>query len=406
MNEVTSRPSGTGPLRGIRVLEMGQLIAGPFCGQLLGDLGAEVIKIEDPKNGDPMRQWGQATIKGSSLWWSVLARNKKSVTLNLRTPEGQEAARALAESADIVVENFRPGSLEKWGLSHEELQKNNPGLIMLRVSGFGQSGPYSKQAGYGSIGEAMGGLRYVVGDPSTPPSRVGVSIGDSLAALFGTIGVLAALQERHNSGLGQVVDSAIYESVLAMMESMVPEWADDGIQRERSGSTLPKIAPSNVYPTADGQWLIIAANQDTVFARLAAAMGNPRLAEDPEYSTHTARGERQAELDELVAEFSLQFNADDLVELLNEHSVPVGKIFRVEDMLNDPQYKARRSVVEVESKDYGTVTMQNAFPRLSRTDTAVRWVGPELGQDTDEVLTEVGYDHDALTDMRDKGVIR
>ena len=406
MNVMTPRSSSTGPLSGIRVLEMGQLIAGPFCGQLLGDLGAEVIKVEDPDKGDPMRQWGQATVKGSSLWWSVLARNKKSVTLNLRTPEGQAAARTLAESADIVVENFRPGSLEKWGLSHEELSRNNPGLIMLHVSGFGQTGPYSAQAGYGSIGEAMGGLRYVVGDPSTPPSRVGVSIGDSLAALFGTVGVLAALQERHNSGLGQVVDSAIYESVLGMMESLVPEWAEDGIQRERSGSTLPKIAPSNVYPTADGQWLIIAANQDTVFRRLAAAMGNPQLADEPEYSTHAARGEHQAELDELVGEFSLQHTADSLVELLNEHSVPVGKIFRVEDMLSDPQYKSRQSVIEVDSPNYGTVTMQNAFPRLSRTDTAVRWVGPELGQDTESVLTQAGYDQDTLTELRDKGVIR
>jgi len=406
VNVMTPRSSSTGPLSGIRVLEMGQLIAGPCCGQLLGDLGAEVIKVEDPDKGDPMRQWGQATVKGSSLWWSVLARNKKSVTLNLRTPEGQAAARTLAESADIVVENFRPGSLEKWGLSHEELSRNNPGLIMLRVSGFGQTGPYSAQAGYGSIGEAMGGLRYVVGDPSTPPSRVGVSIGDSLAALFGTVGVLAALQERHNSGLGQVVDSAIYESVLGMMESLVPEWAEDGIQRERSGSTLPKIAPSNVYPTADGQWLIIAANQDTVFRRLAAAMGNPQLADEPEYSTHAARGEHQAELDELVGEFSLQHTADGLVELLNEHSVPVGKIFRVEDMLSDPQYKSRQSVIEVDSPNYGTVTMQNAFPRLSRTDTAVRWVGPELGQDTESVLTQAGYDQDTLTELRDKGVIR
>ncbi|WP_166969676.1 CaiB/BaiF CoA transferase family protein [Brevibacterium atlanticum] len=406
MNDTTTKPAGTGPLRGVRVVEMGQLIAGPFCGQLLGDLGAEVIKVEDPKNGDPMRQWGQASVKGSSLWWSVLARNKKSVTLNLRTPEGQAAARSLAESADIVVENFRPGSLEKWGLSHDELKQTNPGLVMLRVSGFGQTGPYSTQAGYGSIGEAMGGLRYVVGDPSTPPSRVGVSIGDSLAALFGTIGVLAALQERHNSGLGQVVDSAIYESVLGMMESLVPEWAEEGVQKERSGSTLPKIAPSNVYPTADGQWLIIAANQDTVFRRLAQAMGNPGLADDPEYATHTARGERQAELDELVAEFSLQFTADDLVARLNEHSVPVGKIFRVEDMLSDPQYKARRSVIEVESDNYGSVTMQNAFPRLSRTDSAVRWVGPELGQDTEEVLAAVGYDQNSLADLRAKGVIR
>ncbi|MER2138125.1 MAG: CoA transferase, partial [Arthrobacter sp.] len=273
-----------GPLAGIRVVEMGQLLAGPFCGQLLGDLGADIIKIEDPERGDPMRQWGRQLPQGVSLWFSVVGRNKRSVTLNLREKEGQNLARQLIADADVVIENFRPGTMERWGLGFEELRRENPGLVMVRVSGFGQDGPYSQRAGYGATGEAMGGLRYVVGDPSTPPSRVGISIGDTLAAMFATIGALAALQERSSSGQGQMVDSAIYEAVLGVMESLVPEWQVTGYQRERTGAVLPNVAPSNVYPTRDGQWVLIAANQDTVFSRLAKAMGAPDLAVDPRYA--------------------------------------------------------------------------------------------------------------------------
>ncbi len=264
-----------GPLHGLRVIEMGQLVAGPFCGQILGDLGAEVIKIEQPGKGDPIREWGRALPRGESLWWSVIGRNKKSVTVDLRTQRGQTVAARLISRADILVENFRPGTLERWGLGYEKLSANNPGLVLTRVSGFGQTGPYSSRPGYGSIGEAMGGLRYIVGDPSTPPSRVGISIGDTLAAVFAAIGTLGAVYERTRSGRGQVVDSAIYEAVLGIMESIVPEWVLSGYQRERSGAILPNVAPSNVYPTADGGWMLIAANQDTVFARLAAAMGKP-----------------------------------------------------------------------------------------------------------------------------------
>lgn len=399
-------PSGSGPLSGVRVVEMGQLIAGPFCGQLLGDLGADVIKIEEPTKGDPMRQWGQAQVEGDSFWWSVLGRNKRSVTLNLRDAAAQDVARELIGSADIVLENFRPGSMEKWGLGYESLAKDNPGLIMVRVSGFGQTGPYSSRAGYGSIGEAMGGLRYIVGDPEKPPSRVGISIGDSLAGMFATIGALAAIQERQRSGHGQIVDSSIYESVLGMMESLIPDWTLGGVQRERTGAILPKIAPSNVYPTKDGQWLIIAANQDTVFKRLCAAMGNPDLAEDERYATHVPRGERQAELDELVGAFSSQYQADDLIDLLNEYSVPVGRIFRVADMLADPQFAARESIVDVPDEDHGQVQMQNAFPRLSRTDASIRWSGPALGQHTDEVLEELGYNNSRIEALRTQGVIR
>ncbi|MFM7121341.1 MAG: CaiB/BaiF CoA transferase family protein, partial [Gammaproteobacteria bacterium] len=289
---MNSSPGATGPLADLRVIELGQLIAGPFCGQLLGDMGAEVIKVEAPGEGDPMRTWGQ----GLPVWWPVIARNKKSITLNLREPDGQALLRQLVADADVLIENFRPGTMEKWGLGYAELSAINPRLIMVRVSGFGQTGPYAHRAGYGSIGEAMGGIRYLAGDPDRPPSRVGLSIGDSLAATFACLGTLAALHHRTRSGRGQIVDAAIYEAVLAMMESTIPEYTEAGVIRERSGAILPKIAPSNVYPTRDGDMILIGANQDSVFARLCDAMGESELAVDARYATHTARGERQAEL--------------------------------------------------------------------------------------------------------------
>lgn len=394
-----------GPLAGLRVVEMGQLLAGPFCGQLLGDLGADVVKLEDPTRGDPLRQWGRQRPKGQSLWWSIVGRNKKSVTVNLRTPEGQDLARELITRADVVVENFRPGTMERWGLGYEQLSELNPRLIMARVSGFGQDGPYAARAGYGAIGEAMGGLRYVVGDPSTPPSRVGISIGDTLAAMFATIGVLSALHERERSGRGQVVDSAIYEAVLGVMESLVPEWAIAGYQRERTGAILPGIAPSNVYPTADGLWILIAANQDTVFARLARAMGRPELAEDERYATHVARGERQAELDDLVAEWSSGLTAEEIETLLTEHGVPVGKIYRAAEMLSDPHFRARGTITHVPHPVLGEVPMQNVFPRLSRTGGQIRWPGPELGAHTEEVLAELGRTPDQVAALREAGVV-
>lgn len=407
MHHVDDAPSdGTGPLAGLRVVEMGQLIAGPFCGQVLGDLGAEVIKLEQPGTGDPMRVWGRSLPQGESMWWSVVGRNKRSVTVNLRLPEGQAIAKRLIAKSDIVVENFRPGTLERWGMSYDELSADNPGLILTRVSGFGQSGPYSTRAGYGAIGEAMGGLRYVVGDPSTPPSRVGISIGDTLAAMFAALGTLSAVYERSRSGRGQVVDSAIYEAVLGIMESIIPEWVIANYQRERSGAILPNVAPSNVYPTKDGAWILIAANQDTVFARLAKAMGRPELARDERYATHGARGERQVELDALVAEFTSEHESKELEELLLEHSVPVGKIYRPVDMLDDEQFLARRSIVETEHPVLGSIPMQNTFPRLSRTDGAVRWPGPRLGQHTTDVLTRLGgYTEDAIAELSRAGAI-
>jgi formyl-CoA transferase len=297
-----------GALADLRVLELGTLLAGPFCGQLLGDMGAEVIKIEPPGQGDPMRAWGRQKQGDPSLWWPVIARNKKAITLDLRQTEGQGLLKRLVAKADFLIENFRPGTMEKWGLGYEDLRAVNPRLIMIRVSGYGQTGPYSHQAGFGAIGEAMGGLRYVVGDPSTPPSRVGISIGDSLAATFACLGALSALHYREKTGRGQVVDSAIYEAVLNMMESLITEYDKTGFIRERTGAILPNVAPSNVYPTADGL-VLIAANQDTVFGRLCDAMQKPELAKDARYYSHQARGSRQQELDELIGRWSAHGSA-------------------------------------------------------------------------------------------------
>lgn len=399
------RQTGDGALHGVRVLEMGQLIAGPFAGQLLGDMGADVVKIEDPSQGDPMRTWGRDLPEGQSLWWSVIGRNKRSVTIDLRSEAGQDLVRRLAAEADILIENFRPGTMERWGLGYETLSEINPGLVMVRVSGYGQNGPYASRPGYGAIGEAMGGLRYVVGDPSSAPSRTGISIGDSLAAMFATIGALAALRERDVHGRGQVVDAAIYESVLGVMESLVPEWTYSGYQRERTGAVLPKIAPSNVYPTSDDGWILIAANQDTVFRRLAEAMGRPELAEDDRYATHVARGEQQEELDDLIAAFTSTRTLEQMEELLEEHGVPNGRIYRPRDMVEDPQFLARESITAVRHPVLGEVDMQNVFPRLSRTGGSIRWPGPRLGEHTDDVLRASGLSADDVAALRDAGVV-
>lgn len=373
------------PLDDLRVVEFGQLLAGPFCGQLLGDFGAEVIKVEDPASGDPMRQWGREKPHGKSLWWPVVARNKMSVTCNLRDPAGQALVRRLIDTADIVVENFRPGTLERWGLGPDVLWRSNPRLIITRVTGYGQTGPYAPRAGFGSVGEAMGGIRYVMGDPSTPPVRAGISLGDSLAATFACVGTLVALHGRDRTGRGQVVDSAIYEAVLAMMESLVPEWAIAGYQRERTGATLPNVAPSNVYPTADGDLVLIAANQDSVFARLAAAMGRPELARDDRYASHGGRGANMAELDDVIAAWTAGLASNALLEQLHEGGVPAGRIFRAKDMLTDPHFAAREAIVRVAHRDFGEVPMQNVAPKLSATPGAVRRAGPELGEHNSRV---------------------
>jgi len=399
-------PPAAGPLADLVVIEMGTLIAGPFAGQILGDFGAEVIKLEDPRTGDPLRQWGRSMPKGQSPWWPVLARNKKSVGLDLRTPEGQAIARELISKADVVVENFRPGAMEKWGLSYEALSAANPRLIMARVSGYGQTGPYSQRPGYGLIGEAMGGLRHVTGEPDRPPARAGISIGDSLAAMHAVMGITMALHERERTGRGQVVDAALYESVLAVMENLVSEYDLTGYVRGRTGSILPGIAPSNAYPCASGEMILIGGNGDTVFARLTKAMGQPNLATDPRFINHAARGLNQVELDAIVAEWTGARVIEDLLPLLEAAGVPASRIFRAPDMLDDPQFAARQSILEVEHPVFGKVKMQNVFPKLSRTPGAVRWPGPPLGADTDEVLAQrAGLSAERIAELRGKGII-
>jgi len=401
-----TEPAAAGPLAGLTVIEMGTLIAGPFCGQILGDFGAEVIKIEDPAAGDPMRQWGRSLPKGHSPWWPVIGRNKKSVTLNLRTPEGQDIARQLIGGADVLVENFRPGALEKWGLGYEALSAANPGLVMARVSGFGQTGPYASRAGYALIGEAMGGLRYITGEPDRPPARAGISVGDSLAGLHAALGVMMAIHARHRTGRGQIVDAAIYESVLSVMENLITEFALTGYIRERSGSVLPGIAPSNAYPTRDGALVVIGANQDTLFKRLCEAMGRPELAADPRYAGHAARGENQRELDDLIGAWTATLDAEALLELMETHGVASGRVFRAPDMLADPQFAARQAIVETPHPVFGSVKMQNAFPKLTETPGSVRWPGPALGEHTEAVLAErVGLPVSRLADLRARGVI-
>ena len=392
----------TGSLKGLKVVEMGQLIAGPFCGQLLGDMGAEVIKVEPPGAGDPMRVWGRGD---TPLWWEVIARNKLSVSADLRKPEGQDLVRRLIGKADVLIENFRPGALERWNLDPQDLLAANPRLVILRVSGYGQTGPYAQRTGFGGIGEAMGGWRYVVGEPDRPPSRMGISIGDTLAASYACTGALAALRHRDLTGQGQVVDSAIYEAVLQVMESLVPDYSAMGYVRERSGSILPGLAPSNVYRCADGD-LLIAANQDTVFGRLAQAMERPELATDSRYATHTARGEHQRELDELIEAWTRTRTVAELEALFEATGVPSGRIFRAPEMLADPQFAAREAIVEVPHPTWGSIKMQNVFPKLSATPGGVRTPAPRTpGQDNAEVYGALGVSEAEMAALKDKGAI-
>lgn len=394
--------SPRGPLSDLRVVELGQLIAGPFCGQLLGDLGAEVVKVEPPGTGDPMREWGRGDYP---LWWEVVARNKKSVSADLRQADGQALVRKLAAEADILIENFRPGTLEGWNLDPRDLLKLNPRLIVVRVSGYGQTGPYARRAGFGGIGEAMGGWRYVVGDPDRAPSRMGVSIGDTLAATYGCLGALAALHDRERTGQGQIVDSALYEAVLQVMESLIPEYTIAGYIRQRSGSTLPNVAPSNVYRCADGEYLI-AANQDTVFGRLCQAMGRPELTKDERYATHVARGRHQVELDALIEAWTGALTVEAVEALMIEHGVPAGRIYRAPEMLEDPHFAAREAIIEMEHPRWGKLKMQNTFPKLSRTPGSVRAPAPQsVGQDNREVYGALGLDEAALAALAARGII-
>jgi crotonobetainyl-CoA:carnitine CoA-transferase CaiB-like acyl-CoA transferase len=390
-------------LAGLRVVEMGQLLAGPFCGQLLGDMGAEVIKVEPPGAGDPMRVWGQGEEK---VQWEVIARNKKSVSANLRIPEGQALVRRLIATADILIENFKPGTMEKWGLGPEKLLAEQPGLIIARMSGYGQTGPYSNRAGFGGIGEAMGGWRYVVGEPDRPPARMGISIGDTLTATYGCMGVLAALHHRDRTGQGQVIDAALYESVLQVMEGLVPEYDHNGYVRERSGSILPGVAPSNVYICKDGEYMI-GANKDSLWQRLAEAMGRPELGSDPRYATHLARGTNQLALDEIINAWAATLTVDEVDALMTEYSIPAGRVYRAPEMLADPHFAAREAIVEVETERFGPMKMQGTFPKLSATPSSVRSPAPSVvGQHNDEVYGGLlGMDDTELAALAQTGAV-
>jgi crotonobetainyl-CoA:carnitine CoA-transferase CaiB-like acyl-CoA transferase len=394
--------NSTGPLADLKVVEMGQLIAGPFCGQLLGDMGAEVIKVEPPGEGDPMRQWG----RGQPVWWEVIGRNKKSVSVNLRVAEGQDLVRRLIHEADILVENFRPGALEKWNLAPTDLIAANPRLIVVRMSGYGQDGPYAQRTAFGLIGEAMGGWRHIVGEADRPPSRMGVSIGDSLAATYGCLGALSALHHRDRTGRGQIVDSALYEAVLQVMEALIPEYTVAGMTRERSGAILPGIAPSNVYRAADGD-LLIGANQDGIFRRLCAAMGAPELADDPRYATHLARGERQGELDALIDAWTRTLTLDVLEDLLIKNGVPAGRVYRAPEMIKDPHFAAREAIVSLPHPRWGEIKMQNVFPKLSETPGGVRGLAPQsVGEHNAEILGgRLGLSEEDLARLAGSGVI-
>ena len=392
-----------GALAGIRVIELGQLIAGPFCGQLLGDMGADVIKVEPPGAGDPLREWGQGEAK---LQWEVIARNKRSVSANLRLPAGQALVRKLIAKADILIENFKPGTLEKWGLGPDALLAEQPGLIIARMSGYGQTGPYSARPGFGGIGEAMGGWRHIVGEPDRPPSRMGVSIGDSLTATFGCMGVLAALHHRNATGQGQMVDTALYESVLQVMESLIPDYAYNGVIRERSGSILPGIAPSNVYSCSDGDYMI-GANKDSLWQRLAACMGQPELGSDPRFATHLARGANQLELDELINRWTGTLTVAELDALMIAHAVPAGRVYRAPEMLADPHFAAREAIVEVATERFGKLKMQGIVPKLSATPGTIRRPAPAaVGQHNAEVYGELlGLDQAELAKLAEAGAI-
>ena len=398
-----SKPANEGPLNDIRVIELGQLIAGPFCGQLMADMGADVIKVEPPGAGDPMRVWGRGDYP---LWWSVCARNKRCITANLRESEGQELVKKLISQADMVLENFRPGTLERWGMSYDELSAQNPGLIMIRVSGYGQSGPYSKRAGYASVGEAIGGMRYLCGEPDRKPSRAGLSLGDSLAATYACMGALAALHHREKTGEGQVIDASIYESVLTVMEATIPEYTVSNHIRERSGSKLPNIAPSNIYDCKNGS-IVIGANQDTIFKRLCDAMQLPELASDKRFIDHVSRGDNQDILDQLINDWCSTRNVDEVEELMQLHTVPAGKVYRAPEMLNDPHFIDREALVDVPSERWPDLKMQNVFPKMSKTQGQIRWPGvEELGAHNNEIYEGIlNLSKDQLSDLKKKSII-
>ena len=407
-----------GPLAGIKVLELGTLIAGPFCARMLGEFGADVIKIESPQGGDPIRQW-RVLKDGNSLWWSIQSRNKKSITLNMKDKRAQDIARRLALDADIIIENYRPGVLEKWDLGYEQLKAINPALIMVRLSGYGQTGPMRDAPGFGAIGESMGGIRYVSGHPDRPPVRIGVSIGDSIASLHGAMGALMALRHRDvtggrwngqtgeacKAGQGQMVDVALYEAVFNMMESLVPEYDHAGVVRERTGGALPGIVPSNTYTTADGENIVIAGNGDAIFKRLMSAIGREDMANDPQLANNAGRVPRTQEIDEVIQAWCSIQRIDTALAALQAADVPVSKIYSVRDMMQDPQFLARQMFEQHLFNDGTPVKLPAVTPKLSETPGGTRWIGPALGEHTEEVLQALGYSASEIVGLRHDGVL-
>lgn len=396
-----------GPLQGLRVVEMGQLLAGPFVGSRCADFGAEVIKVEAPGSGDPIRSWGRLQHEGKTLWWPIMARNKKSVSINLRAAEGQELARSLIAQADVLIENFKPGTLERWGMSPEQLHALNPGLVIVRVSGFGQTGPYAARPGFASVGEAMSGLRYINGYPDMPPPRYGISLGDTLTALFAFEGMMMALYHRdRNGGRGQVVDAAITESCFAMLESTVTEYSKAGEVRQPSGTGLAKIAPSNIYPARDGTYVVIAANVDAMFRRLTQAMGQPHLADDPRFLTHIARGENAELLDSMIATWSASLDVADLTARLEQFGVVFGPINSIAEVVQDPHFRERGMVRDHHDDDFGTITVPGVFPVLSETPGDIAWLGPQqVGAHNAEIYARIGLGEETIEDLKARGVI-
>jgi formyl-CoA transferase len=399
----TGKSKEAGPLAGLKVLELGQLIAGPFAAKTLADFGADVVKIEPPGAGDPLRNW-RLLKNGTSVWWQVQSRNKKSVALDLRQREGQDIVRRLASEADVLVENFRPGALEGWGLDPQALLQANPRLIVLRISGYGQTGPYRDRPGFGVVGEAMGGLRHLTAEPGRVPVRVGVSIGDTLAALHGVIGILSALHERQRSGRGQVIDVALYEAVFNCMESLLPEFSAFGAVRGPAGSALPGIAPSNAYACSDG-YALIAGNGDSIFKRLMAAIGRADLANDPALADNAGRVKRVEEIDGAIGAWTQSRSVDDVLKVLEAAAVPAGRIYTVADIAADPHYAARGMLHEIRLDDGEPLTVPGIVPKLSRTPGAHRRNAPRVGQDTDAVLHELGLTEEQIAGLRSRGVI-
>ncbi|MDB5560186.1 MAG: caiB [Enterovirga sp.] len=394
----------SGPLTGLKVIELGQLIAAPFATRLLAEFGATVIKVEPPGAGDPLRKW-RKTHDGTSLWSYVQSRNKHSVTIDLKAAEGQAIVRRLAAEADVVVENFRPGTLEKWGLGFDDLSQINPKIVLVRLSGYGQTGPYRERPGFGVIGEAMGGIRHTTGSPDRPPSRVGVSIGDSLAALHAVIGTLMAIIDIvRNGGEGQVVDVSLYESVFNIMESLIPEYGVLGEIRERSGGALPGIAPTNAYRAQDG-YVLVAGNGDSIFRRLMNAIGRPDLGEDPRLADNAGRAAESDFIDAAIEAWTEQRTVEEALAVMNDASVPAGRIYNAADIMADPHYRARDMIIDTHLPDGTPMPVPGIAPKLSRTPGAMRWLGPKLGEHTDEILSAAGYSADAIADLRQRGVI-